>query len=139
VAGIDGAEIVVEAMGQMAKFRGAVVADALLARFATRLLAECCEVGDIVEACRRLEVAERADGESSWPELGRFLRVTREARRDRMARESREREASIAKLHAHAPSAITGHMTRQEARAWIERLKRDVAVERERNRQQEAS
>lgn len=77
MASESAAEIIL-ALTQMAAFRGASPDGPTLAAFAKRLIAEGLEVAVIAAACRRLEAAERADGESAWPSLGTLLRVCRE-------------------------------------------------------------
>lgn len=61
------------ALAQMAVFRGAEASPQTLQLFARRLVAERCQVDDVVAACAELEVEERNEGELAFPSLGTLL------------------------------------------------------------------
>lgn len=123
-------QIVAVALAQLAAFRGATVAGPTIALFARRLLSEGCAVADIVAAGKRLELAERSEGELAFPSLATLLRVVREVVTARRAVELEADRAELKRLHGAVESVVTGEMSKAEARAFIERMKRDVAHQR---------
>lgn len=123
-------QVLMVALGQLAAFRGAEVQGKTLLLFARRLLHERCEVRDVVEACRRLELSEREDGELAFPSLGTLLRHTREVLMARQAHAREARQTAARALADGRPSVIQGDMSKAEAKAFIDKLKRDVAAQR---------
>lgn len=83
------------ALAQMAAFRCADVSEQTIELFARRLMAEQCQVVDVVKACAVLEQQERAEGETSFPSLGT---LNKHIRAQQSVRRQLEREADAAEV-----------------------------------------
>lgn len=127
--GIDAAEVLATALGQMAAFRGATVTDETLALFAARLVAERVRVEDAVEACRRLEREERAEGELAFPSLGTLLKRIGLVESQRYRREQERREHGVKQLQAQRDADLP-HFTKAEAKAFVAQMRQDVEAVR---------
>jgi hypothetical protein len=112
-----GSPVVAEALARIAMFRQAEVTASTLDLYSARLAEEALEVADIVEACGRIERAERTDGETAFPSLGMILRVCREVVMDR---------SRTGRTDEWQPSQAPAELSPERAKYWLARL-RDAA------------
>ena len=124
-------EGVVAAMKRMAILRQADAGNATYAAYVVALRHEQQAPDVVTEACDRIAVQRRGDGETAFPSLGDLLL---ECQRVRIAREDQRRAA----LAASAPPYFfeppaRPDMTPDEARAFVSRLRADAQAARRRS------
>lgn len=130
----SGHPLVTAALSIMAAKRQATVSAETLDLFSADLAEDGVPVERVVEACKRLGRAERAEGETAFPSYGTLLRVCREVARD-------DERARVAKLAAEGERRLLAEhevevkpLTKAEAKAFTDDLKARVAALRERTR-----
>lgn len=119
-----GDPLVTAALIDMAILRQADPSLDTLDYYSASLVEDGIESADVIAACERIGKTERADGETTFPSYGTLLRVCRDVRKDRQAEQQRALAARAPKRLA-APIDDTP-LTREEAKAFVSRLKADV-------------
>ncbi len=123
--------VVAAALTQMAAFRQADVDGDTLRLYADALAEESLPNEVIVRACRTIERTPRREGETAFPDFGTLLKACS------MAKEQ-IRQDGIARLASTAPKALMPpedmpSLTREEAKAFVTRLRADVEALRARH------
>lgn len=99
--------------------------------YAEELVRQNVPADQVEEACQRMGLREREEGQTAFPSLGSLLKECERVRVDR-------RRAEIEALAATAPKALMPPenmppLSREEAKAFVTRLRADVEAMRARH------
>lgn len=107
-------------LATMAAFRQASVSDETLDLYSAQLAADGIALEDIEAACHEIARAERAEGETAFPDYGRLVRYCRAAAHTRYAHAQREQRQRVLQLQAARDEQ---RMSPEDAKLWLARLK----------------
>jgi Cdc6-like AAA superfamily ATPase len=115
---------IIRAIGVMAMRRQGEISAQVLKLYAHDLEQSGCSARAAVEACDRLGKAERREGETAVPEIGKLLRLCREAQRELDADYWITSAAPLLHAHKNIPSLTAEEASERtkQMRAEVDRL-----------------
>lgn len=123
----DEARQVVDALRNLAFLRSTEAGEETLAAYTAMAEQTAVHVPAFIEACRRVAVTERAEGEPAFPAFGTLAKMTRlvwqQWWQQQALAEDRERRARLRLGDGPSPE-----LTREEAAAWVTHLRARVAA-----------
>lgn len=118
----------VDALQILGLLRAVEVSEATYRAYVAAAEAQGVPAAALIEACRRLSLRERAEGETAFPSFGQILRLARQV----AAEGHRRRLAAVETHHRRLLDAARDRpeLSRAEAKAFVDALRAQVEVRR---------